>query len=164
VKRLTKKQAKLARERVKNPDATLSELSQRSAYHDKATAARELKKPHVQERIKDLMDARPALKDDALLKKLEEGLEAGKTEFFPHEVTTGFEKVLDAEGKEILDSKGKPKLRAVKTLEIVTRDCIDYPTRHRYLDTALDLKGHKQKKVDVTSNGETIKALLLEDD
>lgn len=162
-KRITKRQRRILRARLKHPNESQKDLGSRLGMPP-SNISKELSKPHVKAKLLDLMDARPALQDEALLTKLEEGLSAGKTEFFPHEITTGYEKVLDDGGNPILDAKGKPKMRAVKKLEIVTRDCVDFPTRHRYLDTALELKGHKRKKVDLTSNGNTIKSLLLEDD
>lgn len=162
-RRLTRKQAKLARARVKDPEATLEELGKQAGYRDRTHAHRELKKEHVQQRIQDLMDAHPATTDAGLLKTLREGLQAQKTEFFQHEVITGYVPVKDGR-KIVRDSKGKPKLRPVKELKIIAKDCVDHGTRHRYLDTAVELKGHKRKKLDVTSNGNTIKSLLLEDE
>jgi hypothetical protein len=58
-----------------------------------------------------LMDAK-GLTDDLLMKKLLEGLDANKTEFLKW----------DGEFKD-------------------SRDCVDFPTRQRYLDTAIKLKG-----------------------
>lgn len=110
-----RKQARLARERVKDPDATLRELAQRADYSDSANVSRSLKLPAVKQKVAELMDARPKLRDEALFKKLEEGLDAKTTKFFAHEGT-------------VVDE----------------RETIDFPTRHKYLETALVMKGHKR--------------------
>lgn len=115
-KKLTRKQEKAARERVKDPEATLSEIGQRADYDNKSNVHRELVKPHVQARVKELMDASPKLQVPALLKKLEEGLEAQEIKFFA--------------------DKGEVISERVTT---------DFPTRLGYLDRALELQGLKNK-------------------
>ena len=134
-RRLTRQQQKLARLRVKFPDATLSELGRKADYDNPANVKRALDREHVQQRVRDLMDASPKLRVPSLLKKIEEGLEANVVQYFA--------------------DKGKVRDKRVD------RDLV---TRHRYLDTALHLHGLKEKKIDVTSNGATIKGLLLDDD
>ena len=120
-KRLTRKQAKAARERVKDPDASLSEIAKRSGYADKTNVHTALNKPHVQDRIRDLMDANPNLTEAALAKKLEEGLQAKEIKFFAHE-------------GEVVDE----------------RETVDYAVRHRYLETAADWRGISEKRVKLT--------------
>ena len=134
-RRLTAQQRKLARLRVKFPDATLAELGEKAGYYDAAKTKRALDTEHVQQRVRDIMDASPALRVPSLLKKIEEGLEANVVQYFA--------------------DKGKVRDKRVD------RDLV---TRHRYLDTALHLHGLKNKNIDVTSNGATIKGLLLDDD
>ena len=65
----------------------------------------------------ELMEGRPGLKDEALLIKLEEGLEAQETKFFAHE-------------GEVQDE----------------RTTTDYPTRRGYLELALRLKGRMKEQ------------------
>ncbi len=115
-RKLTPKQAKLARELLKNPEATLEELGQIVGYSDAAHVHSELEKEHVKDRVKDLMDASPKLRVPALLAKLEEGLDAQEIKFF-------------ADKGEVISE----------------RVTVDFPTRLGYLDRALDLQGLKQK-------------------
>lgn len=70
------------------------------------------------------MDRRAKLKDDALLDKLEEGLEAKKVHFFAHE-------------GEVRDE----------------RESLDHGTRFSYLGLAMKLKGHDISKTEVTGAG-----------
>ena len=81
-----------------------------------------LAKPHVMAALIELMDASPKLRNPALLRRLEEGLEANETKFFAHEGEV-----------------------------ISTRDTVDYGTRHRYLDTALKLRGELRGDGPVTN-------------
>lgn len=118
-KRLTRKQEKAARERVKDPEATLSEIGEKSGYTTPQHVTRELNKPHVQARVRELMDASEKLRVPALLKKLEEGLDANEIKFF-------------ADKGEVISE----------------RVTVDYPTRLGYLDRALELQGLKSKDKD----------------
>ena len=61
--------------------------------------------------------------------------DAKKTKFFAHEGVVQEEKTVDDNGTQLAAT-----------------------------NLAAEIRGHKQKKMDVTSNGNTIKALLLEDD
>lgn len=113
--RLTKKQLALAEAAVENPDATLAEIGRKAGYEGDDMAAatsahRALKSANVREKFRALMAKRPKLQHEALLKKLEEGLEATATKFFAHEG-----KVCDQE------------------------EVIDFPTRHSYLTLAAKL-------------------------
>lgn len=114
MKRLTKKQARIARERVKDPEASQREIGDRVGM-TQPHVARELAKPHVQARVAELMERRPKLQDSALFKKLEEGLDATETKFFQKDGHVLEEKV-----------------------------CVDYPTREKYLGLAFELKGHRR--------------------
>ena len=121
-KKLTRKQAALARARVKDPEATLSELGVKSAYRGgPGTVQRELSKPHVRARIQDLMESHPETSIKGLHKKIVEGL--GST----------FVKVFKSEDDTIIESKAYD----------------DMPTRHRYLETALELQGLKGKALQI---------------
>ncbi len=111
MKRVTAKQAAIVRERIKNPHATQKEIGRKLGV-DQRYVARELTKPHVAAAMREQMDRRPKLISDALLERLEEGLEAKETKFFAHE-------------GEVISK----------------RETVDYGTRHRYLDTALRLRG-----------------------
>lgn len=75
-KRLTKKQAKLVKARIKSPEDSLSELGQKADYDNPANVARALALPHVQDRMRALMDLNPATSLPGLLKKAAQGLEA----------------------------------------------------------------------------------------
>ena len=115
-RKLTPKQAKLARELLKNPEATLEELGSIVGYAQPQGVYKALEKPHVQARVKELMDSSPKLQVPALLAKLEEGLDAKEIKFF-------------ADKGEVISE----------------RVTVDYPTRLGYLDRALELQGLKQK-------------------
>ena len=113
-KRLTRKQKRLVRERVLDPDATLHEIGARAGYtQPRQHAFRELAKPHVKAEVIRLMDERPKLRLGALLSKLEEGLEA----------TT---------------------IRSLKvdgTNFAVESEVVDHAVRHKYLETGLKMRG-----------------------
>lgn len=115
-RKLTPKQAKLAKELLKNPEATLEELGSIVGYAQPQGVYKALEKPHVQARVKELMDSSPKLQVPALLAKLEEGLDAQEIKFF-------------ADKGEVISE----------------RVTVDYPTRLGYLDRALELQGLKQK-------------------
>ena len=113
LKRLTRKQERLARARVKNPNATLAEIGIKAGYVSaKNSTWRDINKPHVKARIRELLEASPATSIIGLHKKIKEGLNATETKFFQ----------LEGHVTE-------------------THDCIDYGTRHKYLSTALELHG-----------------------
>ncbi len=150
--KMTKRQSTLARLRVANPDATLEELGKRAGYKKKplrVAAARALKSPLVVKKITELMDLHPNLTDKGLARKLSEGVEASKTEFFQYERVVGEEPVLDAKGDVVKDKNGKPVTREVKDLDIITRECIDYSVRHKYVETALKVKKHLTTGLDI---------------
>jgi hypothetical protein len=117
-RRITRKQAKLARERVKDPEATLPELAQRADYSDKSNVKRALDLPQVQQKVRELLAANPKTDLAALTKKLEEGLEATETRLF-------------ADKGVIMDERELP----------------DYSTRHKYMETAYQLHGAKDKSI-----------------
>ena len=117
MKRLTTRQERLAKARIKYPRATLKVIGQKVGKSDPAHVHRELAKPHVKAYMKQLMDASPKLRLPAVLKKLEEGLDATEVKLFSHE-------------GEIIESA----------------PMIDYSTRHKYLETALECHGAKEAK------------------
>lgn len=77
-RRFTPKERALIKAVVKDPDATSDELAVQSGYAHGSAVRKMLKSPNVKARITELMDSRPKLKDIALIKKLEEGLEANR--------------------------------------------------------------------------------------
>jgi hypothetical protein len=168
---LTKKQAKLARLRVTRPHDTLDEIGRAAGYTGgKSTVKHTLDRPAVAQRIQDLqakfhelMDKDTRLNMKKLIRRLGDGVEADRTEFFAQEVTSHYEVMKDEAGSPVLDSKGKPKLRAVKKLQIEARTAPDMPVRHSFLRTALEARRVLDKRVDVTSNGNTIKDLLSDE-
>ena len=124
-KRAISKQAnRLARARVKHPDATLKELAAETGYKGADTVCRALNSDAVKARIRELLEASPKLRVAALTKRLAEGLAATETKFFQHE-------------GEVTDE----------------REVVDYGTRHRYLETALELHGAREKP---TADGTTV--------
>ena len=96
--------------------------------------SKELAKPHVKAKMSDILDA-AGVTDEAIAKKINQLQNAKKKTYF-----ASFGRVVS----EREDEDAHLQLAAT--------------------NLAAELKGHKQKKVDVTSNGDTIRALLLEDD
>lgn len=128
-KKLTRKQERLARAVVRDPQAPLSEIGRKSGYSGDSNQAvagsawRTLQIPHVKARIRELMELNPKLHLVELTKRLEEGLGAKETKFFAHE--------------GVVTDK---------------RETVDYGTRHRYLETALELHGATEKVPDAVVN------------
>ena len=118
-KKLTRKQGKLVRAVVAEPEATLKELALKSTYQHEQTVHGELQKPHVQAGIVELMNQSPKLQMPSLLKKLEDGLDA--VDAYP--VTTG---------------RGEDKVFELKEVP-------NFSVRHKYLETALELQGAMNK-------------------
>ncbi len=132
VRKLTRKEEKLARSIVKNPNAPLSEHGDNAGYAEgchknvKAVGAwNALQREHVKARIRALMNKRKDTSLEGLHKTLSEGLKAKEVKFFQHE--------------------GKVTAKRVT---------VDHGTRHRYLETALELHGAREKEVggNVTNN------------
>ena len=128
--RLTKKQELIARARVRDPNASLSELGNTAGYRGATkqivaiSAWKSVNSPNVKARIRELMDQRPATSLGGLLNTLEDGLGAKRTQFFAHE------------GKVVSSRTTK-----------------DYATRRGYLDTALEMHGAKERtESGVTNN------------
>lgn len=121
-KRLTPQQRKIARLRVKHPDETQSEIAARVPT-SREVVAETIAKPHVQDRIRELMDANPKLTDEALTKKLASKIEAKETKFFQHEG---------------------------RVME--TRDVVDHGTQLKALEMAFELKGAMEKRIRVTQD------------
>ena len=85
MKSLTKKQAKLARARIIKPEATLSELGDISGYSSPQKVHRALALPHVQDRMRALMEAHHETNSIGLHKKMREGLNATTIKVFKGE-------------------------------------------------------------------------------
>ncbi|MFH1723539.1 MAG: hypothetical protein ABII00_02840 [Elusimicrobiota bacterium] len=113
-RRLSKQQKKLVRARLRNPTASLTEIGIQAAYKQpRQSAYRALRNPHVQAELRAMMATRPKLRDERLLEKLEQGLEAKEMKFFQ---------------------------RAGKVTE--TREVVAWGERRAHLELALKLKGH----------------------
>ena len=110
-------QEKIARLRVKHPTDSLTEIGVKAGYASPTNGAwRALNKESVKARIRELMDSRPKLQLPSLMKKLEDGLDADKKQYFAFNGT-------------VMDERTDP----------------DMPTRAKFLDTALELHGVKEK-------------------
>lgn len=112
---------------TKHPDATLKEIGTACGLtpSDPAQGASKiLKSETVQQRMAALMEKRPSLQDEALLIKMEEGLQAQETKFFAHE-------------GEVQDE----------------RTVTDFPTRRGYLELALKLKGAMREQRELSGPG-----------
>lgn len=122
MKKLTRKQSKLVTARLRDPEATHREIGLQTGTI-RSNVTRELNKPHVKLRIRELMDSRPKLRLPALLKRLEEGLESKKTQYF-------------ADKGNVVDE----------------RTDNDMSTRKGYLELAVELQGAKEKTVETQVN------------
>lgn len=124
-KRLTSKQRKLIRVLSRNPEMPLDEAGRRAGYSDVSTVSRVLKSPSVQELFREAMEKHPALKREAIVSKLAEGLDAQQTKFFAHEGNVQDE-----------------------------RTTVDYATRHSYIALAAKLGGYEPStKTELTGAG-----------
>lgn len=135
-RRLTKKQKRLVKAMVLDPNATLDELGQSSDYHDKANVSRALKAPAVVDALakcRELMDQREKLTLGALLTHLEDGLEA-----------------TDIRSLKVEGEKFK-----------VSAEVKDFPTRHKYLTSAFKLRGLEKPEQDASPSGPVNIAIIL---
>ena len=128
--KLNKRQVKIARAYIKNPELSLRDLAKKggynkgSAFNNPRIAYRTLNLPHVKAYIREQMDMSPKLQIPGLLTKLEDGLEATETKFFAHQ-------------GEVISTRKVP----------------DFATRKGYLDTALEMQGAKERtEAGVTNN------------
>lgn len=130
-KRLTRREEAIARSVVKHPNDSLSDHGDRAGYSGDtkqviaSNAWKALEKPHVKERIRQLMERHKDTSLDGLHKTLAAGLKASEVKFFQHE-------------GRVTDK----------------RVTVDHGTRHRYLETALEMHGalDKDKGGNVTNN------------
>jgi hypothetical protein len=128
--KLTRRQLGVVKAKLANPDISMADAARKAGYSTSSEAAlasagsKAMKSANVRERFLAAMEGRKKLSDEALLEKLEEGLEARVTKFFSHEG-----RVVDQE------------------------DCIDFPTRGSYLTLAAKLKGLEVNKTEVTGAG-----------
>lgn len=135
-KRLTPKQKRLVKAVVLDPHQTLDELGASSGYSDRQKVHRALKAPAVVDALSEcrgLMEQRKKLSLGALLNHLEEGLEATKV------------RSLKVEG-----SKFK-----------VSSEVKDFQVRHKFLGTALELRGVLKQETDAAPNGPLNVAIIL---
>ncbi len=136
-KRLTPKQKKLVKAVVIDPNATLDELGQSSGYSDRAHVHRALRAPAVVDylaKTRDLMDQREKLSLGALLTKIEEGLDA-----------TELKTVTLDENNKIKPSVEVP----------------DFAVRHKYLDTALEIRGITGKREEAGASAGPINLSII---
>lgn len=137
-KRLTRREEAIARSVVKHPNDSLSDHGDRAGYSGDtkqviaSNAWKALEKPHVKERIRQLMERHKDTSLDGLHKTLAAGLKASEVKFFQHE-------------GRVTDK----------------RVTVDHGTRHRYLETALEMHGalDKDKGGNVTNNFFTKEAM-----
>lgn len=130
-RKLTKKQEAIARACVKDPNASLSELGEAAGYSGEtkqiiaSNAWKAINTPSVKDRIRQLMERHKDTSLDGLHKTLAAGLNASEVKFFQHE-------------GRVTDK----------------RVTVDHGTRHRYLETALEMHGalDKDKGGNVTNN------------
>lgn len=112
---------------TEHPDATLEQIGIAcglSKKYPQQAASNVLNSKTVISRMEELMEKRPALQDEALLVKLEEGLESQETKFFAHE-------------GEVQDE----------------RTTTDFPTRRGYLELAFRLKGRMKEQREISGPG-----------
>ncbi len=127
---------KVIEEAIKDPGASQSEIGARakkalgtkskakpSSRVDADAARKILNRPSVRQRMQDLMEKMPKLKDEALLEKLQEGLDANSVSYFAH--------------------LGQVRNKRVD---------IDYRTRYSYLDLATKLKGAQTQQVELSGS------------
>ena len=121
MRRLTKKQAAIARERVKNPEATQTEIGSKVGVR-RQRVQKFLAQPHVQESIREALEKEPRLRVKALARKI-----ADKT-------TAKSVKVFQTKDGEIIYSE---------PLE-------DHSIQLRAVELTLELKGNLKKSVELT--------------
>ncbi len=135
-KRVTRRQEKIARARVSDPNATQQEISDKTRT-TRPHVAVVLKMAHVQDRIRALMEAHPDTTLEGLTNTLRQGLKATKVKVF-HSDLDGI-------------SYAAP--------------LVDHPTRHRFLETGLELHGVMEKRIRIAGDEEAplplIKALEI---
>lgn len=135
-KRLTPKQKALVKAVVIDPNASLSELGETSGYSSAQHVHRALQAPAVVDYLaqcRDLMDKREKLTIGALLTHLEEGLEA--TEI----------RSLKVDGEKMT----------------VSAEVKDFAVRHKFLTSALKLRGLEGADKDDAPTGPMNVALVL---
>jgi len=113
---------------------TPTEAMRQAGYAENTATAKQAEKlAKVGETIKDLMDKR-GLTDERLLDVLDEGLRATK------QISCNV--IINA-------TKDANEQDAMRPAHEMTKDFVeveDYPTRHRYLETGLKLRGYLQKQ------------------
>ena len=131
MRRLTKKQAAIARERVKNPEATQTEIGSKVGVR-RQRVQKFLAQPHVQESIREALEKEPRLRVKALARKI-----ADKT-------TAKSVKVFQTKDGEIIYSE---------PLE-------DHNIQLRAAELAFELRGNLKKSLDITSGGEPLQPTM----
>ncbi len=134
--KLTPKQAKLVKATAMDPHATLEERGLRAGYSGRQQAYRALKAPAVvdaMEKIRGLMEEREKLSLGSLLTRIEEGLEA-----------------TDLRSVKLDGDSMKPSVEVP-----------DFAVRHKYLETALELRGLSGKKDEATPGAGAINLAII---
>lgn len=125
---MTEKQRAVLNFLIDHPDATWHEVGMACGFKDAkkpgTAAALAARAPSVQERLSELMDSDPDLRNEALLERLKEGLRASKKTYATHEGI-------------ITDEKTDP----------------DMPTRQNYLKLAFGVKGGLVQKQEISGPG-----------
>ena len=135
-KRLTPQQGKLVNAVVADPSSTLDELGVKSGYTSAQHVHRALQAPAVQDalaEVKGLMSKRKRLSLDAILDKLEEGLDA--TEI----------RSLKVDGEKLT----------------VSAEVKDFAVRRNYMRDALELHGVIGNKEGLAPSGPVNVAIIL---
>ena len=115
IKKVTRKQAAIARARVKYPEATQKEIAFRVGT-SRENVNQVLAQPHVKARIREIMNNHKDTSLEGLHKRMVEGLNAKSIQFFQKD--------------GVVTDK---------------RTTIDHTTRHKHLETALELHGAREK-------------------
>ncbi len=135
-KKMTAKQKALVKAVVLDPSASLTELGRTSGYAGRQQVSRALKAEVVQDELakcRSIMDQREKLTIGALLTHIEEGLEA-------------------------------TDVRSVKldgTIFKVSAEVKDFNARHKFLTSALKLRGLEKSDKDAMPSGPVNVALIL---
>ena len=128
MKRLTKKQDKIARLRVKYPEATQTELASKLLV-SRQRVQQVLAQPKVQSRVIEYLDSDPRTKEKAVVKKIADKTEAKTVKVF-----------------QTKDGK-----------IIYSEPLDDHNIQLRAAELTLELRGTLKKSLDITSDGNPIK-------
>lgn len=139
-RRLTKKQAKLVRARVLHPEATLSELGVKVGYTSAQHVHRVLSTPKAQEAVAtekalflERMNKRKDLSHDVILDTMADGLKATRVQ----------------------------SVKLDDTIISVSTETPDFASRHKFMETVLEVRGIKHDPKDQTQTGPINLAIIM---